>query len=341
MRAQRLKGLKEFELVEIEQPVSVDGQVIVKIETCGICGTDLHYWKESEYAAGWIMGHECGGYVVDPGDREDLAEGDRVVVIPGNPCGECYYCLANKPAKCLNVTEFVGGGIDGAYAEYLAMRSDMILPLPDEISFDEAAMVEPGAVANHVSKMAKVKEGEQILIAGCGIIGLLTAVMCRNRGASEIVMTDVNQYRLDTALKMGIADKVLNATDSDYVEKANAMTEMNLGFWKYIDCVGNARALKTNIGVVRAEGEIIMAGFPTVDIPVDIMNFDKKELSMQGIFGYEVQDIIEVIGMLATKQVDMAQFITDHIKLDGLQEAYERLTSSDNKDIKIIVNPQL
>jgi L-iditol 2-dehydrogenase len=339
MRAQRIRGLSQFELVEIDKPVSKDGNVVVKIETVGICGTDLHLWEDSEYAKGWILGHECAGYVEDPGNRDDLQVGNRVFVIPGNPCGGCVYCRNNQASKCLNAKEYVGIGLDGAYAEYMTVRSDMVMPLSDEISFDEASMVEPAAVCNRVSKNANIQEGEQVVIAGCGIIGLLTAIMCKKRGASRIVMTDVNEYRLQTAADMGIADTVLNAADEGYISGALAMTEGHLGFDKCVDCVGNADALNTNIRITRAEGEILMAGYPTALVPMDIAAFVDKELAMKSSFGYEAEEIIEVMGMIESREVDLKQFITRHIKLEELQEMFERLTNSDNREIKVIVNP--
>lgn len=338
MKALKLKDARQFELVNVVKPESDGTSVIVKVHKTAICGTDIHLWDMGGHAVGWIMGHEFSGIIEDPGAREDLKKGDRVMVIPGNPCGECYYCKNNVVNKCVNQTEYVGIGLDGAYAEYVKTRPDMVVPLPEQISDEEASLIEPASVARRIAKRANIQEGESVLIAGCGIIGALTAKWARLMGAKNLVMADTNAYRRETVLKKGLADKVLDALDPKYVENAKSLTEGGIGFDKYIDCVGNQAAINTNIETVRADGHIVMAGYPTQLVPMNITQFVTKELTMSSSFAYVVDEVIEVMGAIAMKTIDLNEFITKVIKMDEVQDMFEELHSSTNSQMKVVVD---
>lgn len=338
MKALRLKDANVFELVDVSKPDADGVNVIVKVHKTAICGTDVHIWDMGGHAKGWIMGHEFSGVIDDPGAREDLKKGDRVMVIPGNPCGECAYCKVGDVGKCVNQSVYVGIGLDGAFAEYVKTRPDMVVPLPDQISDEEASLIEPASVAFRAAKRANIQDGESVLIAGCGIIGAMTAKWARMMGAKNIVMADTNSYRRNVVKEKGLADEVLDALDPDYIEKAKAMTKDGLGFDKYIDCVGNQAALNTNIEVVKAYGNILMAGYPTKLIPMNITQFVTKELTMTSTFAYEVADVTEVIGAIASKKVNLNEFITKVIKLDEVQQMFEELNSPSNTQVKVVVD---
>lgn len=338
MRALRLKDAKQFELVDVAKPEVDDVNVVVKVHMTAICGTDVHLWDMGGSAKGWILGHEFSGVVDHPGSREDLKKGDRVVVIPGNPCGECAYCKMGDLAKCVNQTAYVGIGLDGAYSEYVKTRPDMVVPLPEQVSDQEASLIEPSSVAFRAAKRAQIKDGESVLIAGCGIIGSMTAKWARMMGAKNIVMTDTNAFRRNVVKEKGLADATLDALDPDYIQKAKDLTKDGLGFDKYIDCVGNQAALNTNIEVVKTYGHILMAGYPTQLVPMNITQFVTKELTMSSTFAYEVSDIMEVMESIATKMIDLNEFVTKVIKLDEVPQMFEELHSPANGQVKVIID---
>ncbi len=340
MKAVKLTSVKKLELVEVPKPKSDGVKTVVKVSKVSICGTDLHFWETGGVSVGWIMGHEFSGTVEDPGAREDLKVGDRCMVIPGNPCGECHYCKKGLVSKCLNQHEYVGLGIDGAYSQYVMTRPDMVVPLPPQISDEEAALIEPSSVALRAAKRASINAGESVLIAGCGIIGILTAMWAKKLGAKNIVMTDVNDYRLNKVLEMGIASSIINAKDQNYVENCRALTKDSLGFDKYIDCVGNQVALNTNIETLRYDGHILMAGYPTELVPMNINRFVTKEIVMSSTFGYTVDEVQEVMNAIATKEIDLQRFITSIIKLEDIPEMFNTLHKPTNTEIKVIIDVQ-
>ncbi|MEG0378610.1 MAG: alcohol dehydrogenase catalytic domain-containing protein [Eubacterium sp.] len=337
MKAARIEGKRRLDIVEIEKPVGNEEDVIIKVGKVGICGTDLHYWEEGDQNKGWILGHEFSGEVMDPGDREDLSQGDRVLVIPGNPCGECYACENDMPNQCPNALNSVGNGIDGAFSEYVIVRSDVVLPIPEEVSNEEAAMIEPSAVALHAAHVADIKEGQKVLIAGGGIIGILTAMWAKKLGASYIGLAEANEVRLKKAAQNDFVDITLNARDENYIQNAIDAAG-GVGFDIYIDCVGNSNALNSNIFTLKPAGKIVMAGFPIVNLSVDIKNFVQKELQMKGSFGYEVNDIIANVGAICRGDINLAQFITKEIALEDVQKTFEDLSSQTTEDVKVLID---
>ena len=203
MRAVALKGKREFELKEIEEPIIDNENVIIKVLKAGICGSDLHYFEIGE-PNGLIMGHEFCGEVIDPGNRSDLKVGDRVTALPISPCGACPACLSGNPQYCKSTwTHAVGLSLDnpGALGEKIKVRSDMVLKVPDNVSDEEAAMVEPTAVALHGIHLADVKVGSKVLVIGGGIIGLLSAMFAKKEGASFVAVSETNPKRGEKALR--------------------------------------------------------------------------------------------------------------------------------------------
>ena len=172
MKCVAIEGAKQLVVKEIAEPVSENGSVVVDVKKAGICGSDIHYW-ESGQPVDLVMGHEYCGVVTDPGAREDLKEGDRVTALPISPCGHCSACLTGNPQYCRETWTYATGlslTNSGAFAPKLSVRSDMVFKVPDNVTDEEMAMVEPTAVGLHAIHLADIKVGAKVLVVGGGII---------------------------------------------------------------------------------------------------------------------------------------------------------------------------
>ncbi len=338
MKASMLKGVKDLQVVELENPVSYDGRVVVEVKRTGICGSDIHMW-EQESSVGTVFGHEFSAVVTDPGESE-FKEGDRVVAISISPCGKCEHCLAGKPQCCPETWTFGPGlsaGYPGGYGQMTTLRPDLIRKLPDGVSFDEGAMVEPLAVSLHGARLANIKKGDKVLVLGGGIIGLGAAMFAKMEGADFVAVSETNENRAAKAISLGVADKTYDAKDPAFV--ANAMADAPGGFDAVIDCVGLAPATNAGLMVTKNGHNFVMVGISFA--PQGIMNVlpVTKEVAMLGSSGYSIAEFEEVIKMCEEKSIDAVKFIDDVVGLEGVQDALERLTSGSGNLVKIVIDP--
>ena len=339
MKCVAIKDVKEFEIKDIPQP-SVDHEnVVIEVKKCGICGSDIHYWMAGE-PKGLVMGHEFSGIVKDSGTRTDLKVGDRVTGLPISPCGNCEACLSGNPQYCPSTwTYAVGLSLTnpGALAKETKVRPDMIMKLPDSVSDDEGAMVEPTAVGLHAIHLADIKVGAKVLVIGGGIIGLVSAMFAKMEGASYVAISETNKARGEKAVKLGVADEWFDAKDTKMVEKL--ITKTNGGFDAVIECCGNSPAVGTSLMTVEPGGTVVLVGVSlgTVTIPtiVGVM----KELSIKGAIGYTKEEFKTCIDLISEKKIDVLKFVDDVVSLEEVQKAYERLTSGTDDAVKILVDP--
>ncbi len=339
MRAVALKGKKEFELKEIDEPIVDNTNVIIKVLKAGICGSDLHYFEMGE-PVGLVMGHEFCGEVIDPGNRSDLKVGDRVTALPISPCGKCQACLSGNPQYCKSTwTEAVGLSLSnkGALTEKIKVRSDMVLKVPDNVTLEEAAMVEPTAVALHGIHLADVKVGSKVLVIGGGIIGLLSALFAKKEGASFVAISETNKERGKNALNLGVADKYYDATNENMLNEV--MVDTNGGFDIVIECCGNANAVTSSLVTVRPGGVVVLVGVATGPINIPTVIAVMNELTVKGAIAYTKEEFKTCIDLINNKQIDVMKFVSDTVSYNDVQNAYERLTSGNDGAVKILVDP--
>ena len=254
MRACAIKGVKQFEIKEISEPVSDGSKVIIDVIKTGICGSDIHNWVNGA-PKGLVMGHEFCGRVVDPGDRLDLEVGDRVTALPISPCGKCEACRRGEVQYCSQTWKEAVGlslGNPGGLTSRIAVRSDMVIKVPDDMMDEEVAMVEPVAVGLHAAHLGRIAVGDDVLVIGGGIIGLVSAMFAKLEGASRVVITEANEERGKKSVKLGVADEWCNALDENLVPKM--MEKTNGGFDVVIECCGNSAAVNSAITMVKPGG---------------------------------------------------------------------------------------
>lgn len=339
MKCVAIKDVKQFEIKEIEEPVSKDGSVVLDVKKSGICGSDIHYWVQGE-PKGLVMGHEFCGVVSDPGNRVDLKVGDRVTALPISPCGVCPACLTGNPQYCRETWSQAVGlslGNSGGLAPKLSVRSDMVIKVPDEVSDDEVAMVEPTAVGLHAVHLADIKVGARVLVIGGGIIGLVSAMFAKMEGASFVAVSETNKARGERAVQLGVADAWYDAKDTKMIQKI--IEDTHGGFDIVLECCGNSPAVSSAFMAVHPGGTVVLVGVSLGTVTIPTIVAVMSELVVKGAIAYTKEEFQTCIDLMASKKIDVLKFVDDTVGLDGVQNAYERLTSGTDSAVKILVDP--
>lgn len=342
MKAVNLVGPKKLEVVDVEKPAAGGKAAIIKVTSCGICGSDLHYWEAGigmNGLPGLVMGHEFAGVIEDTGGRQDMKSGDRVTAIPINPCGECSACRKGLVQMCLNGMKrpTVGQNSPGAYAEYVSIRSDMVRKLPDTINDLEAAMIEPAAVCLHAVRRAGIKAGDKVLVVGGGTIGLMSAAWARINGASRIFMAEVNETRAATAEKLHNADEIVDGKDPKMGSKIKKATSGGIDI--AVDASASESGINSALTALKAGGTLVLAGISLMPQSLMTLAMTCKELTVKGSFGYQIEDFDLAIDFIARKVLNVEKYVSRTIGLKEVQQAFETLHSGTSGDVKIIIRP--
>lgn len=340
MKSVAIKGLKEFELKEIDEP-SINGEnVVVEVKKAGICGSDIHYWDVGQ-PVGLVMGHEFCGTVLDPGNRNDLKVGDRVTALPISPCGHCDACLSGNPQYCAETwTRALGLSLTnpGAYAEKTSIRPDMVIKVPKSMTDAEVALVEPTAVALHAVNLANIKIGDKVLVVGAGIIGTLCATLAKMNGASYVAMSETNEKRGAKSVKLKSADEWFDAKDEKFME--NVRSKCADGYDVVIECCGNSAAVSSALSNAKNGGTVVLVGVSLANIEYPSILNVMHELNVKGAIGYTVFEFNDCIELMTKKKIDTLKFVDDIVSLERVQDSFERLTSGEDGAIKILIDPK-
>lgn len=341
MKCVAIKGEKELSPAMITDPVSKNGEVVIKVNKCGICGSDIHYWVMGQPQT-LVMGHEFCGTVIESGNRADIKVGDRVTALPISPCGKCEACLSNNPQYCPDTwTYAVGLALTnpGAYAEKTSIRSDMVIKVPDNVTDNEAAMVEPTAVALHAINLANINNNSSVLVIGAGIIGQLSAMLAKKMGASYVAIAETNKLRGEKAVLLGSADEFFDAKDEAFLEKVKAHNQY--GFDVVIDCCGNSACVSNALICGKPNASIILVGVSMEPISIPSILAVTKEQKLFGVIAYTKEEFEKCLDMISKKEIDVAKYVDDIVPLSDVQKAFERLTSGNDNAIKILIDPSL
>lgn len=339
MKCVSISGERKLVLKDMDKPVSRDGSVVIEVKSCGICGSDIHYWNSGN-PVGLVMGHEFAGSVVDPGNRKDLKVGDRVTGLPISPCGKCESCHSGNVQYCSDTwTYAVGLALTnpGGYAEYTSCRPDMVRKIPGNVSYDAACMVEPSAVSLHAVNLANVKIGDNVLIVGGGIIGLMASEFAKMNGASYVSILETNKKRGRKAVNFGKVDEYYDALNEKTIP--DLITKTNGGFDKVIECCGTSGAVSEALMCVKPGGDVVLAGVSLDSVSIPTALAVMKEVRVQGAIAYTPYEFDTCLRLIADKKINVLKYIDDYITLDKAQEAFERLTNGKDSAVKIIFKP--
>ena len=341
MKCVAIDGPRKLVVKEYNESYGKPGYILIDVIKAGICGSDLHYFVSGE-PKGLVMGHEFSGIVIDNGGSKDFKEGDKVTALPISPCMECIDCKNGDVQICSNTwTEAIGLSLSnpGAFGGRVLVREDMVRHLPEEVTFESGAMVEPASVSYRAVNISGVKKGDRVLVIGGGIIGLLTALFFKLKGASYIALTETNPLRGKKAITLGVADDWFNALDKNVVTKLMSKTVNGKGFDVVADCVGNSPALTSAITYTKPNGHLIMVGISLGSVSVPLVSATLKEINMKGSIAYTKEEFDTVIKLIADKKIHLEKFVDDVVTLEEVQNAFERLTSGSDSAVKILVDP--
>jgi len=311
------------------EPEVGPNDVKIRIKKTAICGTDVHIynwdeWSQRTVPVPMITGHEFVGEVVEMGSQVvGFEHGQRVSGEGHITCGHCRNCRAGKRHLCRN-TQGVGVNRPGCFAEYLVIPAGNAFPLPDSISDDVASFLDPLGNATHTA-LSFDMVGEDVLITGAGPIGCMAAAIARHVGARHVVLTDVNDYRLELGRRMG-ASRVLNVT-REKIEDVMAQLGMTEGFDVGLEMSGNASALKSMLATMNNGGRVAILGIPPGEVAIDWSRVIFKGLILKGIYGREMFETWYKMRSMLQSGLDVTPILTHHFHVDDFQKGFDVMRS--------------
>jgi L-iditol 2-dehydrogenase len=313
------------------------------MHTVTICGSDTSYFRKGKCGIfelkgqPLILGHECSGLIEAVGDQvTNVKAGDRVAIEPGIPCRYCSHCRSGRYNLCPDVKFLATPPIDGALANYIEHPADFVYKMPDHMSYEEGALLEPLSVAVHACDRGGIKAGSHVLITGAGPVGLVCLLVARASGATKIYISDVLEHRLALAKKLG-ANGVLKASDPipDLVTKLNAESG---GITHSIECSGHETALTLCIKATSPGGKLLSIGRGHKDYQsIPLFEAADKEIDILGSFRYH-GTYAKALELVASGQVNVKDLVSHRFTLEKVQEAFETAEVGKDGAIKVAIN---
>ena len=331
----------KMETREIQIPVPKEKEVLIKLEYVGICGSDVHYYEHGRIGdfivqGDFILGHECAGEVVQIGEGvTTLKVGDRVALEPGITCGQCEFCKSGKYNLCPDVEFLATPPYDGSLMNYIAYPENMAFKLPDNVSTLEGALVEPLAVGMHSAAQGNVKVGDTVVILGAGCIGIVTLLACKAYGATNIIIADIIDKRLQYAKKLG-ATTVVNPKNEDLRAKILELTQ-GQGADVVIETAGSEVTIKESAYLVKRAGTIVLVGLAPKDIvEFDFMQIMAKEAEIKSVFRYR-NIYPAAIGAIADGKIDVKGIVTHEFDFSDTQKAFDYVIQNKDDVVKAVI----
>jgi L-iditol 2-dehydrogenase len=345
MKALLLADYNRLEMVEVPMPLPGPEEVLIRVEACGICGSDVHGFDGStgRRIPPIIMGHEAAGTIAAVGAHvSGSKEGDRVTFDSTIYCGKCEYCLRGEMNLCQN-RQILGVSTPdfrrpGAFADYVVVPQRVLYNLPASVEFNAAAMVEPLAVAVHAVAVSEMKPGSTALVVGAGMIGLLVLQALREAGCTTVLVSDIDDTRLRLARELG-ATTVINAKTADVAAEVMKHTN-DAGVDVALEAVGSTATIRTAIDSVRKGGTVTLIGnvSPTAEIPLQIVV--GRQLRLQGSAASS-GEYPQCIDMLARGAINVKPLISAVAPLEQGAEWFQRLHAREPNLMKVVLAPAL
>lgn len=321
-------------VTEVDDPSPRDDELLLRVDACGICGSDLHL-SDAFPLPGLVMGHEFCGTVVDIGPAaEGFAVGDRVTSHSLRTCGQCGPCLSGRPRKCERA-EMIGIERPGAYAEYVAVGAGDSYRLPPSLSAQHGALIEPLAVGLHTVDRAAIVSGDDVLVLGAGPVGAAVVLWAAHVGAREIVVSDPVHHRRQLAEQLG-ATGTIDPTTDDVRDAFTAIAGHAPSV--VIECVGVPGLLQHCFDVVAIDGRVVVAGVCMTPDQVTPLTAVSKELDLRFAFYYQAKDYAHAIAMIDRERIDPLPLVTSEVSLDQLPERFDALKAP-SSDCKVLIRP--
>lgn len=328
----------QVEFIKKALPSLGEKDVLIRVRACSICGGDIHLYKGKHPLASLpaAIGHEIAGEIIERGPGVNKVNlGDRVVVEPVLTCGQCYFCVRGEYHFCQNIAYQYSAG-QGGFTPYFITAEKWVHQIPEAISYEEAALIEPLAVAVHAVRKAEVGLGHNVAIFGAGGIGLFLLQVVRSAGANSVFVMDIQDHRLKLAQELG-ASSITNPKKEDSLAKIFKETN-GLGVDQSFEAVGLEKTLHQSVECLKKGGICVLIGLfeePwTVKFPVNL--FVQKEIQIRGSRGY-CWDFQTAINLINNGQVKLAPLISHRLPLSDLPQAFEILLNPDQKANKVVI----
>jgi L-iditol 2-dehydrogenase len=342
MKAVKWYSPRDLRFVDVEKPKPTPYQALIRVESVGICGSDLHYYLEGRIGSTvitepLILGHEFAGLVAEVGAKADrILIGKRVAVEPSIPCQKCESCRSGHYSVCRDL--FFPGvpPYDGVLCEYVAMHAEFCFPVPDLISAPEAALIEPAAVAIHTVELGHVKPGETAAILGLGPIGLLTAQVAKLSGIHTLFGTDLLDYRVEAGRKFGV-DVAFNASKHDTVQMILEQTG-GRGVDIAFDTARSSETPGLACEIVRPAGRCVFTGISGNEydpLPVNVAR--RKELTVRWCRRF-LHTYPRTIALVAARKIDVVSLLTHTFPLERTREAFELVAAAADHVLKVSID---
>ena len=320
-----------FETLQVPRPQPGPRDALVQVKACGVCGSDIHFYEHGRIGdfvvrEPHVLGHEAAGEVVQVGaEVTTLAVGDRVAMEPGLPCRHCAYCLGGRYHLCRDMIFLSAPPHDGFFREFVALPEDFCYRLPDSVSYEAGATVEPLAVGLHAIARVGIHPGENVVVLGAGPIGLLATAAARAVGAGQITAVDLAPMRLDSALQMG-ANAVVNAAETDPGEALRETADVVL------DCAAVDATLRQAFDIIKPGGRVAWVGMAAEEARVPFQLLQTKEATVMGVFRY-AGTFGPAVSLIGTGQVDPLPLVTHRFDFPAVAEAVK--FAAENRDIAL------
>lgn len=330
----------KIEFREIETPVPKAGEVLIRIMKIGVCGSDIHVWHGKHPFTSYpvTQGHEVSGEIAALGAGvENLEVGQKVTIQPQVVCGKCYPCRHGKYNLC-ETLKVMGFQTTGVASEYFAVDAAKVTPLPQEMSFDEGAMIEPLAVAVHAVRKFGDMQGMRVAVLGAGPIGILVAQAAKGMGAESVLITDISDLRLEKARQCGV-DFCVNTREADFGEALVSSFGPDKADVIY-DCAGNNVTMGQAIRCARKGSTIILVAVFAGMAEVDLAVLNDHELDLNTTMMYRNEDYLEAIELVRAGKVDLKPLISKHFAFRDYVEAYRYIDENRETTMKVIIDVQ-
>lgn len=329
----------ELKVEERPEPKIKENEVLLAIHWTGICGTDLHMWAHGHaghvtLTKPMILGHESSGTVVQVGKQvTHLKEGDRICVEPAIPCSNCDFCLSGRYNLCQNI-DGRGYPFDGMCSHLYAHPAKWVFKLPDNVSFEEGALVEPLAVAVHACRRAGIAAGQNVLICGAGPVGLLTMLCAKAMAINKLCITDVIQSRLDLAKKIGADHAILVSSSQELRDQVKEAMGQLVDV--AIDCCGSPHTVPPAILCTRPGGVVAVVGLGGEKASISLPDVVMNEVDIRGVSRY-LNCYPIALSLLSTGAVDVRPLVTHRFQLSEAADAFRTASDPEADSVKVLI----
>lgn len=328
----------QIEFREVDMPAIGYDEVLIQVKRIGVCGSDIHVWHGLHPYTSYpvVQGHEVSGLVTRVGRhvKNEFSVGDKVVFMPQVTCGVCYPCRNGMEHICDNL-KVMGFQTGGAAQEYFPILASKVLKLPNIITLDQAALIEPISVGVHAIRRAGGVEGKRVVVLGAGNIGNLLAQVAMASGARSLLITDISEYKLDKARQSGLT----HAVNSHKVKMGEAIATV-LGPDKadvIFECVGMQETISDAINYARKGSTIVVVGVFGARPEVDLGLVQDREITIMGTLMYQKPDYERAIELVATGKLNLAGIITHRYPFLKYTEAYKAIDQLDGENMKVMI----